>query len=399
MSVTSKTRFISPNWILIVGQLLAQLSDRMLTIGLIWIISKNFGAEMVTWYLVVGGLPHLLFFALSAKLIQFFGALHVVIGADVIRSVIYLFAGFIVQNISEQTDLYKIMALIFATSTMAAFFNPAIYTLPVEIETGEGVQKLTARITAVNSISTVLGPILGILCFQALGLQGLFFSTAFFYLVSGFCGVALRSRIALGEKPPIRDEKKIGLKLSPLIISMLLVFLMMNLLTTPMQILIPTMAKNNFSGGFNSLATLEIGLGFGIAIGGIILSFFAIKTKPLLYTWIFLIGISISFITFQFSQNIWIAGLLLMALGLFVGLANILILNIFQSQPHPELVPKVMSLVNLISSAAVPLSLLAAGLLQTQFTIYRISKTCAVLLLIVCALSCIPFRKWGKELF
>ncbi len=398
----SKTHLNSPNWILLVGQLLAQLSDRMLSIGLIWVISKNFGDSWVTWYLVVGGIPHLLFFAVNAKLIQHLGALKVVIGADWIRSFIYLIAAFLISGIEKQNELFEVMALIFASNAMAAFFNPAIFSLPIEIAKGDAVQKLTARLSAISSLTTVLGPIAGILCFQELGLHGLFFSTSLFYLVSGFCGWALNRRISSPEKSDINSDESIKLKvqgISPLIISMLLVFLIMNLLTSPIQILMPSMARSQFSGSFNSLATMEMGLGSGISIGGVILSFFAIQNRTLFYTWFLLVGVAISFLAFQFSPNLWLAAGLLATLGLFVGLGNILILNIFQSQPRPEQVPQVMSLVNLISSAAVPLSLIMAGLLQTKISIHEIGKFCAVILLVVCLSSWVPFRKWGKELF
>ena len=180
---------------------------------------------------------------------------------------------------------------------------------------------------------------------------------------------------------------------------MLLVFLVMNLLTSPLQILMPSMARNIFSGSFNSLATMEMGLGAGISIGGVILSFYAIQNKTLFYTWIFLQGVALSFFAFQFAPNLWLAAGLLAALGLFVGLGNILILNIFQSQPRAEQVPQIMSLVNLISSAAVPLSLIMAGLLQTKMSIHEVGKLCAVILMMVCLSSWVPFRKWGKELF
>ncbi len=395
----------SPNWILLIGQLLAQLSDRMLSIGLIWIISKNFGDTWVTWYLVIGGIPHLLFFALNAKIIQIFGALNVVIASDWIRSIIYGIASMLLTGIAQPSELYQVMAIIFASNSMAAFFNPAIFSLPLEIARGVQIQKLTAKLSAIGSLTSVLGPIAGIFCFQILGLRGLFILASIFYLTSGFCGWLLRSRILKPElvnpetshivqEPPAK--KNVGI--SPLIYSMLVVFLLMNLLTIPLQILVPSMARNLFSGSFNALATMEGGLGFGISAGGILLSIFTISKRTLFFTWLFLVGVALTFLAFQYSLNLWLAAILLGLLGLFVGLANILILNIFQSQPRPEFVPQIMSYVNLISSAAVPISLILAGALQATFTISEICKISAYALTSVCLLSWLPFQKWGKEL-
>ncbi len=395
----------SPDWILLVGQLLAQLSDKMLSIGLIWIIAKNFGDTWVTWYLVVGGIPHLIFFSLNAKLIQKIGALKVVIATDWIRAIIYFVASLLISNVEHKSELVQVMSLIFASNAMAAFFNPAIFSLPIEIATGLSVQKLTARLSAITSITTVLGPISGIFCFQSFGLHGLFIFAATFYLLSGICGWILKANLSsqalvdhnLSTPESEHHDSMMPLKISPLITSMLLVFLFMNLLTSPLQILMPSMARLQFSGSFNSLAAMESGLGIGITIGGLALSFYTIKSKNLLFTWLFLVGVSLSFFAFQFSPNLFFAAGFLALLGIFVGLGNILILNIFQSQPRPETVPKIMSYVNLISSAAVPLSLIMAGFLQTKFSINQIGVACAILLLIVCISSWVPFRHWGKE--
>ena len=402
--------------LLLLGQLFAQLSDRMMSIGLVWVISKNFGDQWVTWYLVIGGLPHLLFFAWSAKLIQARGALKVVMCADGLRSLIYLFAGIFISALESQSQLFNVMILIFATNLMAAFFNPAIFSLPVEIESGQGIQKLTARLSALMSLSSVLGPVLGIFCFQWLGLHGLFFMTSAFYLLSGLCAWTLLPKQQATQQstqeilpllktptPEFAPEFVTGrfaaFQIHPMLASMLLVFLMMNLLTTPIQILLPSLAKNVFAGSFNALAAMEVGLGSGLSFGGLILSIFSIQNKTLFYLWIFLVGCGVSFLAIHYAANLPMTVLMLAALGLFVGLSNILTLNIFQSFAPPDQVPKIMSLVNLISSAALPFSLLGAGLLQTYYSIHLIVEVCGFILVGVCFASWLPFRHWGKALF
>ena len=69
-----------------------------------------------------------------------------------------------------------------------------------------------------------------------------------------------------------------------------------------------------------------------------------------------------------------------------------------QQSGQAALSPQIMSYVNLISSAAVPISLILAGALQATFTISEICKISAYALTSVCLLSWLPFQKWGKEL-
>lgn len=86
--MTETTKFLR-NWQVILGQLLAQVSDRMTGLGLIWVVTEKFGENWVTWYLVIGGLPHLLLSPVSARVISKVGAISTVISADLIRFLLF----------------------------------------------------------------------------------------------------------------------------------------------------------------------------------------------------------------------------------------------------------------------------------------------------------------------
>jgi predicted MFS family arabinose efflux permease len=397
----SNTSARSNHWILIVGQLLAQFSDRMMSIGLIWVITKNFGEQWVTWYLVIGGLPHLFFSVYSSRIIRSIGALKVVIRADWLRSLLYFLAGFFIVALEQKSQLYQVVAIIFLANAMAAFFNPAILSLPVELKKGDQVQKLTAQLSTVTSLASILGPLLGMFCFEFFGLRGLFFICSGSYLLSGFCASRLKITApphSSTQESPTFEARPESMKGYPLIVSMLIVFLILNFLVSPIQVLMPSLAKIAFSGSFNSLAAMEIGLGAGIVLGGLLLSLFSVTTRVLLYSWYCLIGIGISFLAFQYSSSLWAAVGALVILGLLIGVVNVLIINIFQSAPRSSLVPRIMGYVNLISTAAVPLSLACVGLAQIQFSIIEIGKVSGSMLLLACLLSLIPFRRWGRNL-
>ena len=42
--------------LLLAGQTLSQVADRMVQLGLIWFITSSFGEQFLIWYLVVGGM-------------------------------------------------------------------------------------------------------------------------------------------------------------------------------------------------------------------------------------------------------------------------------------------------------------------------------------------------------
>lgn len=389
--------------ILVFGQLLAQLSDRMTSLGLIWMVTQQFGEKWVTWYLVVGGLPHLVLSPFTGRVIQKFGALKVVVYADWIRSILYVSAIFLIPKVVDHNDLIAVMSLVFVANCFSAFFNPGILSLPLEIYKGEGVQKLTARLSAVTSLSTILGPVLGLLCFQRFGLTGLFSVTGFAYFASGYCASLVKTPGRENILPNHAQSyaKSVSLFSSlnekPLIPVMLGLFLLMNLLLSPIQVLMPYMAKNIF-GSFNSLATMEVAIGLGVLGGGLILSFISVQKKVLRHSYFYLLGLSFFFVGLQYSKSLMVAAGALLLMGLFIGLANVIIINIFQTEPDEKHIPNIMSLVNLISTAAVPVSLLGVGALQVSHSIETIGLYSALALFLICLLSFLPLRKFGKEL-
>lgn len=412
--------------LLLVGQTLAQVSDRMVQLGLIWFITSSFGENFLIWYLVVGGLPHALLVKHSSLVISRLSALKTVVYSDLARGFIYFIAFALIsifpewlQPASGAIVLGVLFISVFSSNIFSAFFNPAILSLAVEIKDADGVQKLTAKLSTVSSFATILGPVLGLFVFNHFGLAGLFIITAICYLVSAY-SVSLLSKPGKNDLPvitaPTATESTASLlDTKKIILVMLLVFLIMNLLLSPLQVLMPSMAKDLFGNSFNALAVLETVLGLGILSGGAILSMITIQYRPLFWTWIFLLALSLGYLLFTFSNLfgssefqllgvVYKSGFLsavaaLLVMGLSLGLANVLIINILQTQPETKEVPKVMSLVNLISTAALPFSLALLGILQQFISITTLGHMAGVLLVAFVLVSYLTFRRFGQEIF
>ncbi|GEM_PF-1319135 len=401
--------------LLLVGQTLSQVSDRMVQLGLIWFITSSFGEAFLIWYLVVGGVPHALLVKHSGFAISRFGALKTVLFSDLMRGFIYLLAFILVFLFpsllsvdSGQRVLWLLFISVFISNIFSAFFNPAILSLAVEIKEADAVQKLTAKLSTVTSFATILGPVLGLFAFNKFGLNGLFVITGTCYLVSAYAlSLVTKTKQPISAENEQSESLSIGFLKSQMIIAVMLgVFLSMNLLLSPLQVLMPSMAKDLFGNSFNSLAVLETVVGSGILLGGAILSFISVKTKPLFWTWFFLVVLSLGFSMFTFAgalgaHNIsfLVASFSLFLMGFALGVANVLIINILQTQPKPNDVPKVMSLVNLISTATLPFSLAILGFLQQSFAIVDLGRLSGLVLIAFAALSFFAFRRHGKEIF
>ncbi|OYZ20065.1 MAG: hypothetical protein B7Y39_11085 [Bdellovibrio sp. 28-41-41] len=395
---------------LLVGQTLSQVSDRMVQLGLIWFITSSFGEQYLIWYLVVGGLPHALLIKHSSLMINRLSALKTVLYSDLARGFIYVFAFGLVLRFPEWLHpssgsghvLWLLFISVFLSNIFSAFFNPAILSLAVEIKESDDVQKLTAKLSTVTSFATILGPVLGLFAFNQFGLSGLFIIAGVSYIASAYAVslVTKSSSNSVRSSNEVAAANSISVFQTKNIIGvMLIVFLVMNLLLSPLQVLMPTMAKDLFGNSFNSLAILETLLGAGILLGGAILSFITIQTRTLFWTWAFLVGLSLAFLSFTFATNLQVCSVALFLMGFSLGLANVLIINILQTQPKANEVPKVMSLVNLISTATLPFSLALLGLLQQSVAISAVGRVAGVLLVIFVFISFFTFRRFGQEIF
>ncbi len=411
--------------LLLVGQTLSQVSDRMVQLGLIWFITSTFGESYLIWYLVIGGLPHALLVSHSSLVIEKLTALKTVLYSDMARGIVYFIAFLLLFLLPElllkaggSSILLLLFVSIFSANIFSALFNPAIMSLSVEIKKNDQVQKLTAMLSSITSFATIIGPVLGLFVFNHFGLAGLFAISSLSYFISTFS----LSQVSKPQKHAIPESDAEGLtkSFSPfgthiIIGVMLTVFLLMNFLLSPLQILMPSMAKETFGNSFNALAVLETVLGSGILLGGAVLTVVSIKHRPLFWTWFFSLILSLAYLFFTLSSHITsneisifgasykisllLASGALFVLGFCLGIANVLIINILQTQPSPQHVPKVMSLVNLIGTATLPFSLAFLGLLQSLTSIGVLGIAAGAFLVLVSSFSFFPFRKFGQEVF
>jgi hypothetical protein len=151
------------------------------------------------------------------------------------------------------------------------------------------------------------------------------------------------------------------------------------------MIFLPWFAKNVYRDGISGLARLEAALGFGTLAGSIALSFFKLPGPAWVRITSSLGLMGISYLAFTLSEQLLAGCLAVAALGFFLALANVMIINLFQSHPSEEDVPAIMGVVNLISVASLPLSMGAAGIVIEQIPVQEVAWILPVILLSIAA--------------
>lgn len=384
------------------GQLISQSCDKLLSVGMIWVLSTRFSPKWVPWFIALGALPHFVLALKSGDLIGRWGTLRTVIWTDILRGILFVGIAASMPLLSDDKVLLAIlMAAAFVSNIAGALFNPAILTLPLELmPEGENRDKLTALIDSCFSWGNVLGPLVSALSYAWVGLGGMLALNGLSYFISAALALTIKlpklikseeakkQEPTASEAPKTRTTKEI-LKSQPVISGMLFTFLFMNFFLAPLMIFMPWYAKNVYSEGIAALAKLEFSLGMGTVAGGLLLSLVKLPGATWKRVSLSLLLMAVSYLAFTFSKNIWIACSAVLMLGFFLSLANVVCLTFFQSTPEAEDVPKVMGLVNLISVASLPISMGVVGAIIERVLVPDFAAICAGLVIGIALL--IPF--------
>jgi MFS family permease len=391
--------------ILFAAQLISQLCDKLMLVGVMWAISERHSPEWAPWFVAVGALPHLLLSGIVPRWINRFGALRVVIATDIIRGGLLLGTVPILAGL-ERSDLQLIalFALNLSVNVLASLFNPAILVLPTRITRDQALAgKATALIETCFSLSAVLAPMLSVAAYAAFGLTGLLAVNGFSYLVAGGLEFCIRESKTSpeGEQHSQSESGAPGLmtigRRDPLMPLLLGSFLVMNLFLGPVLAFIPLFARHIYQGGIGTVGSLETALGVGTLCGSFALAL--VLSKPASMTRIggFLGAVAVSYVGFSLSSEMIAGAVSLGSLGLMLAIANVLIMSVFQSRAQSNELPTVMSWVNLISVASLPISMGITGLLLDRMGEHHL-RSIAIVASLFCALTVGLFLVAAKAL-
>lgn len=381
---------------LFAAQLLSQLGDKLMLVGIIWVISERFSSEWVPWFVAASSLPHLLSLSLAAPgIARLGGPLRTVVLTDLIRGVAFVVGAALVARFEGLALLGALFGLSLGSNCLAALFNPAILSLPPRLARGDAalLQKSTALIESCFSISAVIAPLFSTLLYKWTGLGGLLLINGLSYLVAGW----LEAGIRLPEDESGAAASAAGeavsswqvMKEEPALIRMLMGFFCMNLFLGPVLAFMPLFAHDIYGGTINTLAWLEGAMGAGTALGALALAVLPLRGSPRTKVTISIGMIAVAYVAFALSRNAMSGVAAVGLLGLFLAVANVVLLNLFQSRPRPEAVPAVMGWVSFISVASLPISMTLVGVVLKWVPLVAVAQGCSVVLALLAVLAAV----------
>ena len=378
---------------LLSGQLLSQICDKMMSLGLVWVISSEISPSWVTWFLAAGALPHLLMTWSSGQLLSRWGTLPTVIRTDLARAAIFILAGATWSQLDGSAKLPVLLAMTLAANFASALFNPAILSLPALLSDTVDLQQLNAGVDSCFTLSNVIGPVIAALLYPFLGLRGLFILNGLSYLLAAYLESGLKTRAEPSTEKPATAGSMVTSKtrLSPLdvlrgntfLIFTLGAFALLNLFLTPLMAFLPLFAVQVFKGNISTLVIFETALGFGAVLGSLALTLTRSRMGLGKKSVIAIGLIALADVGFTLSLNVILSAACLFILGLALSVVNISMMTLFQTKPPEEHVPTVMTLVNTIGVGVLPFSMTLVGLLLLHFDLSIVAPVIAVVLVIL----------------
>jgi DHA3 family macrolide efflux protein-like MFS transporter len=370
---------------------MSTICDKMMSIGLVWYLTTEYSINIVPWFLAVSFLPHIFMSFYSSKIINKHGTLKTVIATEYFRGVV-LFALFVFQFFIPEKSTIFLSALFVASFLVgigSSVFNPAILSLPPVLVDEDKVPALNALLDTSFSISNILGAACSIVLLNIFDIKVLVLINAL-----SFIGAAiLQGRVKLRNQKTTEStdsSKLLGpmavLKKYPAIMRMLLSFLFINVVFTPILVMIPWYVENVFKGNGSDLAWIEAAMGAGAFLTGMYLSLssFTVRAEKrigMIAIICFLFGLF--FQVFSFSKTTVEASCLLFLIGILSTFLNVQVLTYFQTSLEEHEVPSIMVAVNIISAASMPLSFAISGILFPIVDIPRFALICGLLTMLI----------------
>ena len=387
LSLETKTKSIFKNrnfLLLFIGKLVSQLGDVIYNMAIGWyILTITNSAGQMSIYMAIGTVVYIVAGPIGGVIADRFDRKKIIIWMDIIRGVAVAITGILMYFKIESVYIFYVTSAVL--SICGALFVPASNALLPNIVDDKQLTKANSMAASVQSISGIIGTLVGGVLYALLGVKTIFILNAVSYILCGILEVFIViPKVYINESKELLNDKKQMFKelleSYEFMKSKKGLFIMMwfstiiNLLITPLiAIFVPYIFNQILKASTEQYSYVSASSAVGLLIGAGILTILPQKEKIIQYIRMSLITFSVLFFSIYFviaaySNNLMTNSLvviLFMVIFMIFGIANSL-LNIptgvvIQRIVPNEILGKVSSLVSTLMLVATPLGMLLGG--------------------------------------
>jgi MFS family permease len=374
------------------SQVFSKLADRALLVGISWYFVSMHTNHALFLYMSITLLPHLIMTFFSGRIINKNSPISAARSCELFRSMVILVLGVLLLFHLQNWNIYLIIALCTLANFFAAVFNPALLTIPKQLQLdAAGLQKITGLLNASASVARMIGPILALPLYSILGVSGLVLSCFALYFLAWLVELFIYKKpweISVDASTQFFKRKQTYLAFfnkNRTIVCVMAIFFLINLVVIPIQLFMPLVVKHLFNAGMHLLSLSELVLGLGLLIGAVLIVIRPLKCAMHHRVIIPYLLAALSYLAYSINAGFSQIGILiaLLCFGIFLAIGNVTTISFYQQRSAQGHVAQIMTLVNLVSNASGPLAMLIASIALSTLEIRPILIIYAILFFVL----------------
>lgn len=354
--------------IIYAGQAFSLLGSAVVQFAVIWWLTvQTESAVTLTISSIVTFLPNMLIGPFAGVWIDRYNRRTVMIAADglVALSSVILGTAFL---LTESPPIWFIYIILFMRGLGNTFHGPAMQAAIPMLVPAEMLTKAGGWGNLINSVSAMLGPVLGAAAMGFLPIAGVMLidilGAAFAIICLLF--VSIPDIPQTGERVHMLSDMKLGfeaMRANKPLMAVFIPLLLMNILYMPLGSLFPLLVRTHFMGGAWHNSLVEFAFAGGLLISSIIIGIWGgMRRRFLMASWaIGLLGMASLLSGALPPDGFWLFVVCCFFMGFSGTFMSVPIMAYTQETIAPEMMGKVFSLLMTVMTLAMPVGLLVAG--------------------------------------
>lgn len=376
------------------GQAISIFATVAASFAAIWYITENTSSAVwLSLASMAALLPVALLSPFGGVAADRYNRKHLVILADGSAGFFSLVLALVVMSGHLSVPL---MLLLLAVRTGGqAFHGPAMTALMPHLVPKRHLMRINSMDQSITSLSTIVGPALGILLYTYVGLHGVMLLDAVCAAIACLCLATVKVK---ANTSPSNDHGSVfaELKEGATFIykdkglrSLMLLIMFTMLLFMPVASLDPLMVYEHFKGDGFQASLVEAVFGIGLLLGSAVILVWGGGTKriPLVIVSGIVLGLTLAACGFLQSDQFPLFAVLVGVTAAAIGFYNAPIMPILQNKTPDEKFGRVMGIFLAGSSLAAPLGLSFSGFIAEAIGITTWYSMCGLLVTICCAIA------------
>lgn len=368
------------------GQLVSQMGDRVHAIALMWwVLEKTGSAALMGTVLIAATVPAVVLGPIAGGYVDRWNRKAVIVGADFLRGGLVIAVATLA--IRGRLEVWQLLAATTLMSAAAVFFIPAVgATIPNLVRRSE--------ITRANSLSQMVmqgtgiaGPALGGVLVALWGVGGVFLLNGVSFVLSGISELFISvppTEGAAAARKHIVSELADGFRFvrrQSTIFGVLRTAAVLNFFTAPFAFLLPIAAKDLLGKGSAEFGVIMAALSAGFLGASAFLAIARDRERkhPFIILGIAFTGVCLLLMGLVVSYPAYVV--LMAAVGILLGFANILTMAYFQSVIPDDMRGRVFGFMTTLAGGLQPLAFGILGVMADVVPVPVVFMVCGVALI------------------